>query len=94
MRLPGEVGTYCKAGTRWVVVAGGVRPRRGRGLAGRYLSFSGREGIALARARGESMRVVARWRGRSPATVSRELARDADRRGGYRATPARALAWE
>jgi len=40
------------------------------------------------------MRVVARRRGRSLATVSRELARDADRRGGYRATPARALAWE
>jgi transposase, IS30 family len=35
-----EAGTYRKKGTRWVAAAGGVRPRRGRGLQGRYLSFS------------------------------------------------------
>jgi transposase, IS30 family len=90
-----EVGTYRKKGTRWVVAAGGVRPRRGRDLQGRYLSFAEREEIALARASGESMRCIARRLGRSPATISRELRRNADRRGGgYRATTAHALAWQ
>jgi IS30 family transposase len=58
------------------------------------LSFSEREEIALARAAGESVRSIARRVGRSPSTVSRELRRNADRRGGYRATSAHALAWE
>jgi hypothetical protein len=48
-----EVGTYHKKGTRWVAACGGVRPRRGRGLKGRCLSFSEREEIALSSARGE-----------------------------------------
>ena len=88
-----EVGTYRKKGTRWVAAAGGVRPRRGRDLKGRCLAFSEREEIALGRARGESMRCIARRLGRSPSTVSRELRRNADcRGGGYRATTAHALA--
>ena len=88
-----EVGTYRKKGTRWVAAAGGVRPRRGRDLKGRCLAFSEREEIALARARGESMRCIARRLGKSPSTVSRELRRNADRcGGGYRATTAHALA--
>jgi IS30 family transposase len=90
-----EVGTYRKKGTRWVAAAGGVRPRRGRDLKGRCLTFSEREEIALCRARGESIRCIARRLGRSPSTVSRELRRNADRRGGgYRATTAHALAYE
>ena len=64
-----EIGTYRKKGTRWVAACGGVRPRRGRNLKGRCLTFSEREEIALARARGESMRCIARRLGRSPATV-------------------------
>ena len=88
-----EVGTYGKKGTRWVAAAGGVRPRRGRDLKGRCLSFSEREEIALWSARGESVRCTARRLGRSPSTVSRELRRNAGRRGGYRATTAHALAW-
>jgi IS30 family transposase len=41
------------------------------------------------------MRCIARRLGRSAATVSRELRRNADRpAGGYRATTAHALAWE
>ena len=55
-----EAGTYRKKGARWLVAAGGVRPRRGRDLKGRCLSFSEREEIALARAGGESMRAIAR----------------------------------
>lgn len=86
-----RVGRYGKKGTRWVAGAGGVRPRRG--LRGRYLSFAEREEIALARARGESMRCIARRLGRSPATVSRELRRNADGHG-YRATIAHAMAWQ
>ena len=88
-----EAGTYRKKGTRWVAHHGGVRPRRGRDLEGRYLSFAEREEIALSRARGESIRCIARRLGRSPSTVSRELRRNADRCGGYRATSAHAAAY-
>jgi IS30 family transposase len=89
-----SVGTYREMGGRWIAAAGGVRPRRGRDLQGRYLSFSEREEIAVGRAAGESVRCIARRLGRSPSTVSRELARNADRRGRYRATSAHAQAWE
>ncbi len=89
-----SVGTYREMGGRWIAAAGGVRPRRGRDLQGRYLSFSEREEIAVGRAAGESVRSIARRLGRSPATVSRELRRNADRRGEYRATTAHAQAWE
>ena len=88
------VGTYRKQGTRWVAGCGGVRPRRGRDLVGRCLSFGEREELALARARGETMRAIARRLGRSPSTISRELRRNADRDCGYRATMAHALAYE
>jgi transposase, IS30 family len=84
-------GTYRKQDTRWVAACGGVRPRRGRNLTARCLSFAEREEIALARARGETIRGIARRLGRAPSTVSRELRRNADG-GGYRATTAHALA--
>ena len=88
------VGTYRKQGARWVVASGGVRPRRGRNLQGRYLSFAEREEIALARAAGESMRSIAARLGRAPSTISRELGRNAEPSGRYRATSAHAAAWE
>jgi IS30 family transposase len=88
-----EAGTYRKQGTRWLVAAGGVRPRRGRGLKGRCLTLAQREEIALGRARGQSVRSIAAAIRRSPSTVSRKLRRNADRLGGYRATTAHALAY-
>ena len=88
-----EAGTYRELGTRWLAASGGVRPRRGRDLKGRCLTFSEREEIAVARAGGESMRSIARRLGRSPSTISRELARNGDRAGGYRATRAHARAY-
>jgi IS30 family transposase len=87
-------GTYRIKGRRWMEASGGVRPRRGRNLAGRYLSFPEREEIALGRARGESRRTIAARLGRPPSTVSREIARNADRAGQYRATTAHARAYE
>lgn len=88
-----QAGTYREMGARWLVAAGGVRPRRGRDLKGRCLSFGEREEIALGRARGESMRSIATRLGRSPSTISRELARNQDPQGRYRATTAHALAY-
>jgi IS30 family transposase len=88
-----EAGTYREKGTRWLIAENGIRPRRGRDLKGRCLTFAEREEIAVARAGGESMRAVARRLGRSPSTISRELTRNASGAGGYRATSAHALAY-
>jgi transposase, IS30 family len=86
-------GTYRKQGTRWVIANGGVRPRRGRNLKGRCLTFADREEIALRRAAGASVRSIASLLDRSPATISRELRRNAEPGGGYRASSAHAAAW-
>jgi DNA-binding CsgD family transcriptional regulator len=85
-------GSSGKQGSRWLAAAGGVRPRRGRGLRGRCLTLAQREEIALGRAR-DSIRTIAALLGRSPSTVSRELRRNADGLGRYRATTAHALAY-
>jgi IS30 family transposase len=56
--------------------------------SGRYLSFAEREEIALLKARDVGVRAIARTIGRDPATISRELRRNAATRGGkpvYRA---------
>jgi IS30 family transposase len=67
-------------------------PTLGRApLSGRYLSFAEREELAILRAQDVGGREIARRLGRSPATVSRELRRNAATRGGrleYRATTA------
>jgi DNA-binding CsgD family transcriptional regulator len=89
-----QAGTYRKKGARWLVAAGGVRPRRGRDLKGRCLSFAEREEIALGRAGGESMRSIAARLGRSPSTINRELGHNRGKVGRYRASTAHALAYE
>jgi IS30 family transposase len=89
-----QVGTYREMGTRWLAATGGIRPRRGRNLKGRCLSFREREEIALSRSAGESMRSIAAWMGRSPSTISRELARNSGRDGRYQASSAHALAYQ
>jgi IS30 family transposase len=86
-------GTYRKQGTRWVIANGGVRPRRGRDLKGRCLSFADREKVGLARAAGMSIRAIAELVNRSPSTISRELRRNAEPGGGYLASSAHAMAY-
>jgi len=90
-----EVGVSQPVGTRWFREAGGMASShlsRSLGpLSGRYLSFAEREEIALWRVQGLGVREVARRLGRSAATVSRELRRNAATRGGnldYLATTA------
>lgn len=88
-----QIGVNRTTAKRMLVAAGGVRPRRGRNLQGRYLSFSEREEIAVGVAAGESVRSIARRIGRAPSTVSRELTRNAVR-GRYRASAAQVSAME
>ena len=77
-------GTYRHRALSWLPQERGLRPRRGRDLQGRYLSFGERREIAVGRAAGQSIRSIAARLGRSPSTISRELARNAAV-GGYRA---------
>ena len=86
--------THRHRGLAWLRECGGVRPRRGRDLQGRYLSFAEREEIAVALARGESMRHLATRLGRNVSTISREVARNRDPQGRYRASTAHAQAYQ
>lgn len=84
-------GVSQPVGTRWFREAGGMAPISLLPLSGRYLSFAEREELALLNAQGLGVREIARWIGRSPSTISRELRRNAATRGGvlhYRATVA------
>src|SRR5215218_6863196 len=71
---------------QYVGLTGGVRPRE-RCRAANQLSLGEREAISRGMAAGESMRAVAGRLGRSPSTVSRELARNGGSRH-YRAAAA------
>jgi IS30 family transposase len=85
------VGVSPAVGTRLFREHGGMRPHGFAPVSGRYLSFAEREEIAILRAQGAGVRMVARRLGRSPSTISRELRRNAATRGGtleYRATNA------
>ena len=94
-RAADEVGVSHTRGRRWFAEAGGMAPMSLAEPKGRYLSFSEREEIALSRAAGLSMREIARRLGRSPSTISRELARGCltrRPRGRYKASLAQARA--
>jgi transposase, IS30 family len=87
------VGVSHRTGQRWFAEAGGVIGNAPGELGERYLSVAEREEISLGLARDEGVREIARRLGRSPSTVSREIARN----GGqdrYRAYRADAAAWE
>jgi IS30 family transposase len=88
------INTSRRTGRRVLVLAGGVRPRRGRDLKGRCLTFGQREEIAVLRAQGRSLREIGTVIGRSASTVSRELRRNTRAGSAYRATSAHALAYE
>jgi IS30 family transposase len=90
-----EVGVSQPVGFRWFREAGGMAPSHlshaSKPLSGRYLTFAGREEIAMWRAQDLGVREIARRLGRAPSTISRELRRNAATRGGdldYRATTA------
>lgn len=89
-----EVGSYRQRGRMWLRACGGVRPRRGRDLKGRCLTFAEREEIAMRRAQGQGVRQIAAAVERPPSTVSRELRRNAEPGGRYRASSAHAAAYE
>lgn len=72
---------------------GGVRPRWGRDLTGRSLSFEERQLIMVLKAERVSVRQIAARLGRAPSTISRELARNTNEFGKYRATAAQARAF-
>ncbi len=88
------IDTSRRTGRRVLLEAGGVRPRRGRNLKGRCLSFAQREEIAVLRAQGRSLRHIGAVIGVSASTVSRELRRNTRPGSGYRATAAHAMAYE
>ena len=86
-------GSYRKQGARWLAACGGVRPRRGRNLKGRCLTFAEREEIAIGIAAGHTLRDIAKALNRSPSTITREIARNREPSGRYRARSAHAAAY-
>uniref|UniRef100_UPI00396A0959 helix-turn-helix domain-containing protein n=2 Tax=Rhodococcus TaxID=1827 RepID=UPI00396A0959 len=86
-------GSYRKQGARWLAACGGVCPRRGRNLKGRCLTFAEREEIAISIAAGHTLRDIATTLNRSPSTISREIARNREPSGRYRARSAHAAAY-
>lgn len=86
------VGVSQPVGQRWFHNAGGMPPfDLKKQPSGRFLSFVEREEIALLKAQDQGVRAIARQIGRDPATISRELRRNAATRGGkleYRASVA------
>ena len=84
-------GVSPAVGGRWFRQGGGMPSTSLAPLSGRYLSFAEREEIAILRAQGVGVRQIACRLGRDPATISRELCRNAAARGGrldYRASTA------
>jgi IS30 family transposase len=86
-------GVHRHQAEAWFREAGGVKGNAPRAGGGRYLSLAEREEIAAGVAAGEGMRAIAARLGRSPSTVSREIARNSTRgRYRYRAVAAQVRA--
>src|SRR5215211_1304973 len=84
-------GVSPAVGGRWFRQGGGMPSTSLAPLSGRYLSVAEREEIAILRAQGVGVRQIACRPDRDPATISRELRRNAATRGGrldYRASTA------
>ena len=95
MDIAGEaVGFDRKTVFNRVVEAGGIRPRRGRDLLGRSLSYAERVAIEVALKRKETQASIAKSLGRSPSTISREVKRHTPKDKPYEAKRAHALAFE
>jgi transposase, IS30 family len=77
---------------RWFKQAGGVKSNGPRPGSGRYLSVAEREEIAVGLAAGQSVRAIAARLRRPASTVSREVRRNCNSRGRYRALAAQAQA--
>ncbi len=88
-----DIGWSASAVRTHIREHGGVRPRWGRELRGRFLSFEERVEIQSLRRAGCGVREIARELGRAPSTISRELTRHWHHRR-YRATTAHARAFE
>ncbi|GAA1491600.1 IS30 family transposase [Brachybacterium sacelli] len=85
------VGVSSAVGARWFRQGGGMPTIELADPVGRYVSFPEREEIAILRAQDVGVREIARRLDRDPATISRELRRNAATRGGrleYRASVA------
>ena len=83
-----EIGVSVPVASRWFRHGGGMPPLCLAEPTGRHLSYAEREELALLRVQGHGVRACARAMGRHPATVSRELRRNAATRSGtsdYRA---------
>jgi IS30 family transposase len=76
----------------WFRQAGGVKSNGPRPASGRFLPVGEREEIAAGLAAGDSLREIAERLGRSPSTISREVARNSRGRGQYRALAAQGRA--
>ena len=76
----------------WFRQAGGVKANGTHPVGRRYLQPAEREEIAVGLAAGESLRQIAARLGRPASTVCREVARNRDARGRYRALTAQAFA--
>jgi IS30 family transposase len=80
----GAVGVSHESARRWFVEAGGMSPIELADPAGRYLSFSEREEIAVGVAAGLSDSQIAGQLGRHRATIGRERRRNAPARYPHR----------
>jgi len=78
----------------WFRRAGGVKGNGPGPVSGRYLSVAEREEIAVGVAADEPLAVIAARLGRHPSSIGREVRRNADSRGQYRALVAQARAEE